>query len=349
MIKRLSVSCFRNYQEKTWHIPTSPVIICGSNGSGKTNILEAISLFGGSTGLRKAKWAHIPQAPQSSQTSIYMERHDNVHTALTLDGALNKEYFLNGVRCARHEWSDVWSLMWLTPEHDRLFLTSPESRRQTLDRWVYAFYPEHAQNIRQYEKLLRDRQVVLQQDVSNDMWLTSIEQGLAERAYKIHNRRNMVLESITREQHSIHHVFPRVESNLAIQQKSVEDFQKTYAATRHQDKEKGTTQCGPHRTDWCVSRNNLPASLHSTGEQKMMVLTLFLSTLLARSNLPTSGINPSLIVLLDDIASHLDSQHRSALMECAQSTPAQVWISGTDEAFFQSLQHQHLIRCGVEL
>lgn len=350
MITRLSLSAFRNYHDQTWHIPEGPVVLYGPNGAGKTNVLEAISIFGGSTGLRKAKWAHIPNAHMPTQTtSVYMERQDGISTAITVEPDLSKHYFLNATPSSRTSWAEVWSLMWLTPEHDRLFVASSEMRRHVLDRWVYAFYPEHAANVRQYEKLVRERQIILQQNPHNDMWLTSVEQGLAARAHAIHTHRNLVVEKLLYEQQSIHPVFPRVESSVSISNAGHYEWQKAYAATRVEDKEKGTTQCGPHRSDWLVSRNNLPAALHSTGEQKMMVLTLFLSALSARAALPVSDIRPTLIALLDDIVSHLDKRHRTALMEHIQAIPAQTWMSGTDKPAFEGLRSSHFISCGVEL
>lgn len=345
MIRRLVVSNYRNYDEREWHIPPEPsVVLYGPNGAGKTNIMEAISLFGGSTGLRKTKWSHLPHVGGESGFSVYMERADGVSTALKMEDD-TKQYFLNGATCSRSAWADVWSLMWLTPEHDRLFVASPETRRQTLDRWVYAFFPEHGASVRQYERLLKERQKLLQQPVRNNVWLSSVEGLLAEQGYNIHQRRNQVIAYLLQAQKNLHSVFPRIHAQLSSSYETPDVLQKAYATTRNMDAEKGSTQHGPHRSDWLIVRDGMPASLHSTGEQKMMVLTLFLSTLLARVALPAMDTKPSLVVLLDDIVSHLDVSHRIALMECVQTTPSQVWLSGTDHDFFQGLTSVHWIPC----
>lgn len=345
MITRLVLSSYRNYREREWVIPRDePVVLFGPNGAGKTNVLEAISLFGGSTGLRKAKWAHLPNQDSEHASSIYMERSDGVSTALKLETG-TKQYFMNGAQVARSQWADVWALMWLTPEHDRLFVASPETRRQTLDRWVYAFFPEHGASMRQYEQLLRERQKLLQQTSTPSAWLSSIEGLLAEQGCSIHTRRTHVMERLLEAQQTIHPTFPRIQADLTMPHTTVDDLRNAYAAARLQDSEKGSTQHGPHRSDWLVTHQNLPAALHSTGEQKMMVLTLFLSVLSARALLPAAEPKPALIVLLDDIVSHLDTQHRQALMEHIQTLPAQAWLSGTDRDFFTGLKSAHWVPC----
>lgn len=344
-ISRLVVSHYRNYQESEWSIiPASSVVLYGANGAGKTNIMEAISLFGGSTGLRKAKWGQLPHAHTTGPTSVYIERSDGVTTALKMEGD-SKQYFLNGASCARSAWADVWALMWLTPEHDRLFVASPETRRQTLDRWVYAFFPEHGASVRQYERLLRERQKLLQQPGDNNTWLSSIEKLLAEQGHSIHTRRNQVTHYLLAAQETLHPMFPRIQASLTAAFNTTDALQAAYAASRHVDAEKGSTQHGPHRSDWLITRDNMSAAQHSTGEQKMMLLTLFLSTLSARAALPVVDPKPALIVLLDDIVSHLDIGHRHALMEHIQTTPAQTWLSGTDREFFKGLTTANWIEC----
>lgn len=353
MIHRLVLSAYRNHMHLELNTASHKTIVLhGDNGAGKTNILEAISLFGGSTGLRKGKWAHFPYTPSLSMpTSVYAERADGISTALQIDEDGTKHIYINGAPCRRVDWADVWSFMWLTPEQDRLFLASPETRRQVLDRWVYAFFPEHATQVRHYEKLLKERQAILQQEGYDPSWLDTTEHLLAEKAYVIHSKRVYVLQRISEHQEKLPPDFPRLDVALNHNYESAEELQNFYKLMRKVDAERGSTQHGPHRSDLQVTYQGIQAALRSTGEQKMIVLTLFLSALSARSHaIHMHDVKPSFIVLLDDIVSHLDAHHRSVLLGYIEHMPMQTWVSGTDKSTFDGLlSNPQFIHCGVKL
>lgn len=351
-LSRLALSNFRNYSTLEATLQQKPVVITGPNGSGKTNILEAISLLSPGKGLRRIKlseadridnqtrlpWAiHATIGYHGQETHIGTGRHNISESKriVKIDGTVIKN---------QTELTQSFSVMWQTPQMDGLFLGSASDRRKFLDRLVYNFDPEHASRIYSYEYSTRERAKLLQNN-GDPRWISILEEKMAERAVSIAIARLDAIHSIQAAMLQSDTAFPK--GTLAIQGEveamvgsapalQIEETvrQKLYHA-RHQDKLTGRTGYGTHRSDFLVTHceKHMPAAYCSTGEQK----ALLLSIILAEARAKAQWKNSVPVLLLDEVVAHLDATRRSSLYEELLHMGAQVWMTGTDVELFKEL------------
>lgn len=352
-IQRIVLENFRNYKTFTLNVTQPIVVLWGPNGAGKTNILEALSLLGGGRGLRtstrqdmlrhgQARWAiHV----DCETTHALGLGFDNSH------GEGTKQFRLDGVDIkSATPFTEHLRFLWLTPEHDRLFIASPSSRRRFFDRLAYALNGQHGTFLNRYERLIKERQEILRNG-SAPSWLDAVENNIALCAQPITQTRQQLCDILNEHKESLDSHFPRFVIELEGKHAwdghpSLEDYYRdAFARSRTRDRESGTTHIGPHRTDWNTLHVGKQTAAHlcSTGEQKILLLSLILSFLHGQKK---QGETP-IILLLDDIISHLDLRHRMLLFkelerfENADSfldRKIQTWITGTDKEAFAFLE-----------
>lgn len=336
------------------------VVLYGANGHGKTNILEAISLFSGSSGLRKARyedminrntretyWSVTIKSGDLSLTSGYIKGENFGRRIYKIDGEPtknSKEFAMEG------------SILWMTYENDRLFLESPANRRTFIDMLCAATSNSHVDNVRNYEKLTKERSKILKQFSGNrhrdtGKWLDIVENKIADVGIQIANSRMKIVnelectELLTRE-------FPRFQNKMVgpieqfiISQNMVldrENYKAELTNRREKDSLVGATTFGPNRSDWKVvhTEKQMAAEFCSAGEQKMLLSSVFFS--FVRKNMQSNSGN--LILLLDDVITHLDANHRALFFKYIKElvtenmTRVSVWLSGTDRATFEELE-----------
>ncbi|MGO1119012.1 DNA replication/repair protein RecF [Rhodovibrionaceae bacterium A322] len=241
---------------------------------------------------------------------------------------------------------DVLSAVWVTPQMDRIFSEGPASRRRFLDRLVYGFDPSHAGRISGYEQALRDRARLLKAGQSDPHWLGALEENMASRAVAIAAaRRDIVSRLAGTCAEAVSH-FPRAGIGVAGEVESwMQDLSATeveerlrdrLAASRENDARLGGAAVGTHRSDLAVRHldRGMPAHLCSTGEQK----ALLLSIVLAHGRLVTLERGTTPVLLLDEVAAHLDQDRRDALFEEVQALGAQVWMTAADPGVFAPLK-----------
>jgi DNA replication and repair protein RecF len=349
VIARLVLHNFRNLESKEVTVGHSAAVIYGPNGAGKTNILEALSLLGGGRGLRNAKRQDMVRQ-DFSNWSVYAELMCGATLSAGYEfseGHESKNFKINGAPVGSAQgFGEFLSFAWLTPEHDRLFVNSSTLRRKFIDRLVYAFYPAHSTHLNRYEKLLRERQSVLK-SWGDSHWLGALEEEIALFGCKIYAARREVMEKIVAHQAYLNDAFPSFEGAMKDEHftplEVADMYREKLLALRNQDRESGMTHFGPHRSDLKVTHKfkNKPAEFCSTGEQKMLLLSLMLSFLNARKHKEEKPI----VLLLDDIIAHLDLHHRMLLFNEIEkqntgntSAPVQTWITGTDMEMFLFLK-----------
>ena len=341
-LTRLTLRDFRNHAATRLDGMARFNVLVGENGAGKTNVLEALSLLAPGRGLRRAQPAEMAarHGDGSFAVAAEMEEGELVLGTQTQPQAPGRRLVrINGAQAPASRLAEWLSITWLTPAMDRLFAESAGNRGRFLDRLVLARLPIHAQASARYENGLRERNRLLADGREPDpAWLDALETQLAEtgtaiaaaRAELVHDL-GLVLETLPDQP------FARPLLRYAGETPADEETLRTaLRQNRRRDRAAGRTLIGPHRDDLAVrlAAKDAPAADCSTGEQKAMLIAI----VLAHAQL-TAGPRPRLL-LLDEIAAHLDPLRRAALYERLAASGAQVWMTGTETAPFAEITAQ---------
>lgn len=345
-VAQLDISRFRNYaQTRLSEIAGGFVVLTGPNGAGKTNVLEALSLLSPGKGLRGAHLADLQARDDKGAWAIaakIINREDTVMIGTGYDPTRDKRQIrIDGRDKTRQvELQAHLTCLWLTPQMDRLFLDGPSARRKLLDRLVFSLDPAHVTRLNRFERLMGERSRLLKTGQMQDSWLHALEVQMAETAMAITAARQDVLRRLNAvsRTHGVIAPFPPLLLQL---RGEVEDWllqhkalpaEKMMAAAleagRARDAQVGGAQFGPHRSDLQVfdAGRDMAAELCSTGEQKALLISL---TLL-QAHLLRQELGQDSVLLLDEIAAHLDHTRRAALYGHLRGLGGQIWLTGTD-------------------
>ncbi len=357
-LTRLTLTQFRNYPALTWRPAARVAVITGPNGSGKTNLLEAVSLLQPGRGLRGARVADLarqaPDAPGRWGVAARVLRDDtetDLGTGTPPDGPADRRVFrLNGTAPrSQAEVAAVVAAVWLTPQMDRLFQEGASGRRRFLDRLVWALEPGHAREVSAYETALAGRNRLLANGGADPAWLAGVEDSMARHAVAataaragLVARLNAVLAAGATGRFPVARLalIDPVADRLAIQPAlAVEDWlRETLREGRARDAAAGSAAVGAHRADMALSDagSGLAAGLASTGQQK----ALLIGVVLGHAALIADARGAAPLLLLDEPAVHLDGPRREALWDALLGLPAQVLLTGTDPEPFAALRGQ---------
>ncbi len=356
-LNRLALTGFRNYATLTWRPRAQITVLHGPNGSGKTNLLEAISLLVPGRGLRGARigelqrigataWAvaarlDTPEGPIDIGTGSVPEGRPD-RRAFRLDGAPPRSQAEVARRVAA---------VWLIPQMDRLFQEAASGRRRFLDRLVYALEPSHAREVAAHDTAMAGRNRLLAEGRRDPAWLAGLEDSMARHAVAATAARMGVVARLNAA--PAEGAFPAarlvlecpIAARLAEEPAlAVEEWLRAeLAAGRPGDAAQGSARLGAHRGDMGLedAATRLPAALASTGQQK----ALLIGVVLAHAGLLAAARGFAPLLLLDEPAVHLDPDRRAALFDALLRTPAQVFVSGTDAGVFAPLRgHAEALR-----
>lgn len=354
-VARLLLTDFRNYESLTLDFAPGPVVLTGDNGAGKTNLLEAISFLTPGRGLRRA--AHEDVARGGSVGFAIHARVEGdfgeveIGTGNLFDKgseASGRRVRINGATARSADEMLEWlRVIWLTPAMDSLFTGPAAERRRFIDRLVLAIDAAHGRRALDYEKAMRGRNRLLSEQARDDAWFEAIETQMAETGTAIAAARVEIVRLLAGmvEKLPDDSPFPKADIALAgtleealTHQPAVEveeAFRRSLRDHRYRDRAAGRTLEGPHRSDLLVRHRpkDMQAELCSTGEQKALLTGLVLSH--ARLVAELSGAPP--ILLLDEIAAHLDAGRRAALFSILEELNCQAFMTGTDAALFSAL------------
>lgn len=358
-ISAIQLSQFRSYESvQVSDLARGPVVLCGPNGAGKTNVLEAVSLLTPGRGMRGAKMAEMQRRDagpmQSWAVSAVAETsYGPARIGIGRDALSDKRVVRVNGQAAKSQaiLSEYLSCVWLTPQMDRLFIDGPGSRRRFLDRLVFAFDPSHAGRVTRYENATSQRAKILKEhEVPDERWLAGLEANMAETGVAIAAARLDFMQRLQpacdRATADENNLFPRARLSVrgTIEELlmhapavEVEDmFRYQLRRTREQDAQTGGSATGPHKSDMhtLFAAKDMPADQCSTGEQKALLIGIILAH--ARLIAAERGAPP--ILLLDEVAAHLDESRRAGLYEILLATGGQVWLTGTDFMLFDALR-----------
>jgi len=357
-LSRLTLSDFRSYARADLRLDGRPVYLVGPNGAGKTNLLEAVSFLAPGRGLRGASIAEVgrrlpgePQGRAWAVAAVLSSGEDETHlgTGVEQAGAARRTVRLEGETVPPGRMADHLRQVWLTPAQDRLFIEGAGDRRRFFDRLVFAAVPRHAAHASAYEKAQRERMRLLTDGPADPQWLDALEARLAEAGALIADARAATCASLQQEIDGRgERPFPQARLSLtgeweqmAASGASIADIEArlaaALAAARPRDAAAGRALTGPHRGDLAVihAEKDRPAAECSTGEQKALILNLVLAQA-ARLARAESAPNP--ILLLDEVAAHLDRHRRAALFDEIVALGLQAFLTGTDEHLFEDLR-----------
>ncbi|MBZ9774663.1 DNA replication/repair protein RecF [Mesorhizobium sp. CO1-1-8] len=356
-ISKLTLTNFRNYAALTIDLAPGAVVFSGDNGAGKTNLLEAISFLTPGRGLRRAPYADVAREGGDGGFALHArldgpDGQVEIGTGISggdTAGEGGRRVRINGAAARSAEDMLEWlRVVWLTPAMDALFTGPAADRRRFLDRLVLAIDPGHGQRAIDYEKAMRGRNRLLIEGSRDDRWFDAIETQMAETGVAIAAARAEMVRLLTAMIDRLPDTgpFPQADIGLSGDLEAEiatapavdveERFRRTLVEGRDRDRAAGRTLDGPHRSDLMVRHRPkaMPAELCSTGEQKALLVGIVLSH--ARLTGEMSGMTP--ILLLDEIAAHLDSRRRAALFSILEELNCQAFMTGTDAALFSSLQ-----------
>jgi len=339
VLSRLTLSDFRNHQDALI-VPHAPfVLLTGDNGAGKTNILEAVSLLAPGRGLRGARLADMARQGGSRVFGIAAQVDGVMLGTGTLASAPDRRQVrIGGAARAASVLAEYLSIIWITPAMDRLFMDSAGERRRFLDRLTLALDPAHAVHSTRYEAAMRARTKLLgDESRAWDMqWLGALEAQMAEHGAAVHKARAALVgrlsETLAAQAEG---PFARPMLTLAGWQEDALPLETALREGRRRDAAAGRALVGPHRADLIVvhQAKGQVAALCSTGEQK----ALLLSIVLGHAALVGQARGRPPLLLLDEVAAHLDPARRLALFERLAATGSQTWMTGTEPALFEGI------------
>ncbi|MEP7315119.1 MAG: DNA replication/repair protein RecF [Sphingomicrobium sp.] len=335
-LSHLALTNVRNHADAVLEVAPNFVLLEGPNGAGKTNILEAVSLLAPGRGLRRAPLSEIARqaGPGGFSVATRMTDGTEIGTGTLATAPDRRQIRINGAATSVNALSERLAVLWLTPAMDRLFADSASGRRRFLDRLVLALEPGHAHHASRYEAAMRARNKLLAEpDSADPAWLQALETGMADHGMQLAGARLRTVEALGELLAALPDAdFPR--AGLAVGGWDGGDLATTLRANRGRDAAAGRAIAGPHRHDLAVTHlaKGQPAALGSTGEQKALLIGI----VLAHARLVASKRGFAPILLLDEVAAHLDPNRRAALFE-RLSGNGQVWMTATEESLFDGI------------
>lgn len=349
-LDRITLSDFRNHALSRLDGAARFNLLIGENGAGKTNILEALSLLAPGRGLRRAALPEIGRSGGAGGFAVGAslspgDGGEPVQLGTMVGPARpgRRRVRINGAEASAISLGEWLAVGWLTPAMDGIFMGAAGDRRRFVDRMALALDPAHARNVTRYDAALRERNRLLSDEREPEpAWLDGVEAHLAQYGSALADSRLRLVEALS-DMMASHPDEPFARPILSIETASPlgaahlrEGLQEALRANRRQDRRAGRTLVGPHRDDLSVimAGKHTPAATCSTGEQKAMLLAITL----AHGALAAKG-RPG-VLLLDEVAAHLDPVRRSALFERLRDTGAQVWMTGTELAPFAAIESE---------
>jgi DNA replication and repair protein RecF len=343
-LSQLTLSHFRSHKRAKLDLDGRPIAIYGPNGAGKTNILEAVSILSPGRGLRRASSHDMTRRPEAlgwKVTADLTSLNQQHEIEAWSEGGTSRQTKIDGKAAAQIALGRIGRVLWLIPAMDRLWIEGAEGRRRFLDRATLSFEPSHAEAVLTYEKAMRERNRLLKDMVRDAHWYAALERQMADAGAQIHRNRSDALLLLANAQAAAETGFPSALLDLTHSEPACDAPDEpdallaALAGNRSRDMAAGRTLIGPHRADLgaIYAAKDVSAKDCSTGEQKALLISLILAN--ARALAEDFGAPP--ILLLDEVAAHLDADRRAALYNEISALGAQAFMTGTERNLFTDL------------
>jgi DNA replication and repair protein RecF len=333
-VSRLNLTDFRSYARISLETADGFVLLFGENGAGKTNLLEAVSMLAPGRGLRGAPLSEMARRCGSGGWAVAARLGaTDIGTGTLASAPERRQVRVNGAAASVNSLSEWLSVLWLTPALDRLFTGGAGERRRFLDRLVLALEPAHAHHAARYDAAMRARNKILSDERWDETWLGSLEAAMVEHGTAMTQARARTVAGLDeRLNDTPEDAFAR--AAIALEGSQQSNLAAALKANRNRDCSAGRATEGPHRQDLAVLHRakQMPAASSSTGEQKALLLGL----VLAHAELVADRRGKPPILLLDEVAAHLDPKRRAALFARLDGR-GQVWMTATEAALFEGI------------
>ena len=346
-ISSLKLSNYRNYKSYKASFDKYPIAFVGKNGVGKTNILESISLMQPGRGIRSVKLEEMSYKYSGNfGININLKKNEEsfkIGSSLDLEVSKIRKVKVDGKYISPLLLTKYLAVISLTPLMDKIFIEGSTNRRRFFDKISWIFISSHAQNIRLYEKSIKERNNLLKDNSNDAVWFNNIEKQIVKYGtqiiidrFKVLNILNAQIKDSTANFPKASMVFTGEIENTFSENSDLDYFKDFFSKTlyemRKQDFYRGSTSIGPHRADLVVNykEKDMKASLCSTGEQKSLLISIILSV--AKSYKKYTNLSP--ILLLDEVFSHLDNDKKQSLSKEIENLKSQAFMTGIDESDF---------------
>lgn len=331
VITALGLIQFRSHRRADLHLDGRPIALWGPNGAGKTNILEAVSLLSPGRGLRRAAAQDMARRPDVIGWKIRAAAAGHEVESFA-EGEGTRQVLIDGKPAPQAMLGRILRMIWLVPSMDRLWIEGAEGRRRFLDRITLSFVPGHAEATLAYDRAMRERNRLLKDQVRDAGWYAALEARMAESGARIGRNRRTALARIAAAQQTEAGSFPAADLRLDGAETDAGALSDALARGRGADMAAGRTLVGPHRDDLTATyaAKGIEAAQCSTGEQKALLISLMLANARGLAGEPV-------VLLLDEVAAHLDASRRKALYDEVCALGAHVWMTGTDRDLFAEL------------
>lgn len=342
-LTELTLSHFRSHKAARLSVEPGLIAIHGANGAGKTNILEAVSLMSPGRGLRRASAEAMVRKPEALGWKIRSEMRSlhQMHEIETFsEEGTSRQVRIDGKAATQVALGQIARVLWLIPSMDRLWIEGADGRRRFLDRMTLSFEPRHAEATLTYEKAMRERNRLLKDQVRDVAWYSALELQMAKAGARIHANRRECVSQLLAAQGTSQTAFPTADLVLTQAEAEMPDGEdallEALQSNRTRDLAAGRTLIGPHRADLdaTYAAKQVAAKDCSTGEQKALLVSL----ILANGRALAEGFGAPPILLLDEVAAHLDPDRRAALYDEISALGAQAWMTGTEPALFDTIK-----------
>ena len=348
LIQKLQLNNFRNFESFSVDFSPGISLIIGPNGSGKTNLLEALSNLTPGRGIRGASAQDMCKFEANGWNidSVLETKLGPANLRLGYDlFTKRKNLEFNSSKITLSELSNFTSAIWLTPQMDGLFIGPASDRRRFLDRLVFANFSNHASIVMRYEKLQKERMHILENNISDDSWLNIVEGDIANLSVDISKNRMATIDLLNNNIQNIDSTFPKARLTLVSPiieyLDNIDQIIDKLRSYRFQDRESGKTNFGANKADFSTyyGHDNIIAHYCSTGQQKSLLISILMAHQIAISN--KDSIMP--VLLLDEVFVHLDDAKRACLAEFLIVNKAQVLITSTESELALLLKNHNLI------
>ena len=344
-IKKLTLNNFRNHKYLKLDISKNMILIYGQNGSGKTSVLESISLFDSSNGFRASTLSEIinndfkgpiemfgvnlilSESNDFTKIGIGLKKNTNKYQKIiSVEGKKNRKDFINNI-------PNIYSII---PKMTFLFQSTSEERRSFLDQMIYVIEGNHKKNISDYEKYKSERMKILKKwKTRNGDWLDAVEKKMVSYGLIISDNRRNFLKQLNNMLTNIDKDFPLLQIKLKgeldelLLEKPAIEVEEIFASTLKENRERdlltGRTNYGANKTDINVidKKSLREAKSFSTGQQKTIIFLLIFAFIKYLEKFPFNKT----IFLLDDVFSYLDNKFVNLVLEKLNELNVQTWMT----------------------